>query len=72
MKLCSVQKCQHPPQVLQSLSNVYLFEIDQMKVYNGYTVCASIFQTFRLRHEQQRENTAIPSLQIPMGKVKTI
>jgi hypothetical protein len=29
MKLCSVQKCQHPPQVLQSLSNVYLFEIEK-------------------------------------------
>jgi hypothetical protein len=37
---------------LRRMGNVYLFEIDQMKVYNGYKVCASTFQTFRLRHEQ--------------------
>jgi hypothetical protein len=37
---------------LRRMGNVYLFEIDQMKVYNGYTVCVSTFKTFRLRHEQ--------------------
>jgi hypothetical protein len=40
---------------LRRMGNVYLFDIDQMKVYNGYTVCASTFQTFRLRHEQWNE-----------------
>jgi hypothetical protein len=55
---------------LRRMGNVYLFEIDQMKVYNGYKV-----PNFRLSDydtNNRVKNTAIPSLQIPMGKVKTI
>jgi hypothetical protein len=57
---------------LRRMGNAYLFEIDQMRIYNGYTVCASHFTPSDYDTNNRLKNTAIPNLQISVGKVQTI